>query len=131
MNLVVCFLWTLGAGGVFAAIRYFFGVDGLKHWMPYLIAGPVAYFLLRWFHVLWPIVRRQTTARGRTVTAVWMMLGALWLVVWGCGQVQPWISSDLWNVLSMLVIGSAGVAITLLCNRIMAGTWFPKQPQSK
>ncbi len=99
------------------AIRQFFGMEALTDALPYLVAGPSAYVLLRLFHIVQQRLRgvRSVEARAKEINAG--LLAALWVVLIGVGVFQRWLSIEMWNVVVSIVVVSALVLPQLMQRR--------------
>jgi hypothetical protein len=129
MNLFLLVLWlAIIAFGL--SLRYGVGRTLLDSALPFLIAAPVAYLLLRWFQIFWPAQQQEKTAREKAIAGIWIVLVALNFVSMGCGLFQPWVSQTAWDLLSALATLSLGMMLTLLSNRLLAGRWLVKPPSA-
>ena len=65
-------------------IRSAFGVEAYKELVPFIIAGPVVYGVIRWSRSLWPVFPGQAS---RLVLTLAM---PLWIVGMACCGLQSW-----------------------------------------
>jgi hypothetical protein len=113
------------------AIRQVFGIEALTDALPYLVAAPSAYVLLRVFHLVRQRLSGARTAEARAKEINAGLLAAIWVVLIGIGVFQTWLSIGIWNVVISIVIVSALVLPQLLRSRPPRKAGPDKEPPPK
>lgn len=120
------------AGAVGLIIRRIFGLDVLKELLPYLVAAPSAYILVRLLQMARRSQRKATTTNQRINEIYAGALCAVWIVMIGIGPFQHWMSHSLWGVMISLALLVLLLLPHLIFNRLTLGTWLIKhQPTAE
>ena len=112
-------LWGVAAGGVAFAIRFAFGLAVLKQMLPYLMAGPAAYVIIRITIIMRIVQQRQRTAHGKVTSSVWLIVLILWVVGTSSAPFQQLMNYNLFSILIAVGLFGIGVIIQLFINRLM------------
>ena len=120
--------WVAAAVGVAFAIRCVFGLQVLKELLPYLIAGPTAYGILRVFYFVRRTRRAAKTPADRAKEIYAGILIVALLVLISVAPFQQWMDADLWTLLASLAVIVLILGPQLIHNRATRGTWLAKRP---
>jgi hypothetical protein len=113
------------------AVRRLYGLEAAEELLPFLIAGPCAYVLLKVVRLVW---RLQLKAKTRTARAQDIYAGILlaaWIVCLGLSPFQHWMTSTKWELLATFLMLALILVPRLIHNRLTLGTWMAKRSPSK
>jgi hypothetical protein len=111
-------LWGVAGAGVGLTIRFTLGLPALKQALPYLIAGPTAYVLLRVAGIMWANQKRQQTIHGKIINFMWMVILILGIVGASLAMFQQCMNYQLFSLLVSIIISGAGALMQFAIERL-------------
>jgi hypothetical protein len=112
-------LWAVAGSGVGLTIRFTFGLPALKQALPYLIAGPAAYVLIRVTGIMWAAQKQQKTAHAKATNFVWMVILILWIVGTSSAGFQQWMDRHIFYLLVSIILFGVGTLLQFTINRLV------------
>jgi hypothetical protein len=97
------FAFVAIVGGLCLFIREKYGLDGLRHALPYLIGIPFAFGIILLLNVSKRIYLKETNSLGRLKTAYATIVGIAWIVGTGLSLFQHWMSPTAWHLIVSIV----------------------------
>jgi hypothetical protein len=112
-------LWAVAGGGVGLTIRYTFGLPVLKQLLPYLMAGPAAYVLIRITKIMWAAQKQQRTIHDKAETFAGMVVLIFWVIGISVAPFQSWISYQLFGLLISIAVFALLIILLFAISRLM------------